>query len=136
MNNVMGAGKRLVARVVLLQLGCAALSGLLLWTFAGAPSGRAGLAGGLVVATGSALFGWRLFAPGIAPAAMLRRALFAAESLKWCWFVLAVWTAFSRLKLAPLPFMTGLVAAQFGYWFGLVGSKRGKMTRGKVNGSV
>ena len=136
MNNVMGVGQRLVARVVLLQSGCAAFAGLLFWGFADAAAARAGLAGGLVVAVGSALFGWRMFAPGVASAAILHRALFAAESLKWCWVVLAVWVAFSRWRLAPLPFMTGLVGAQFGYWLGLVGSKRGKMEKGKVNGSV
>ncbi|MDB6083541.1 MAG: hypothetical protein JWN43_1422 [Gammaproteobacteria bacterium] len=97
----------------------------------GAAAARSGLTGGLIVAIGSAIFGWRLFMPGIAPAATLRRALFAAESLKWFWYVLAVWAAFARLKMAPLPLMTGLVFAQFGYWVGLVGMKRGK-----ANGSV
>jgi len=82
------------------------------------------LLGGLIVAMGSALFGWRLFAPGIAPATVLRRALFAAESLKWFWYVLAVWLALARLKVQPLPLMAGLVFAQFGYWVGLVGMKR------------
>jgi F0F1-type ATP synthase assembly protein I len=89
------------------------------------------LAGGLIVAIGSGLFGWRMFAPGIAPAAVLRRAMFAAESLKWCWTALAVWAAFARLKLSPLPLLTGLAVAQFGYWLGLIG-----MQRGKSNGSV
>jgi hypothetical protein len=45
--------------------------------------------------------------------------------------VLAVWAAFARLKLSPLPLLTGLAVGQFGYWFGLVGMKRGKS-----NGSV
>jgi F0F1-type ATP synthase assembly protein I len=119
------AGKRLVMRVVLLQTGCAALVGGVFWAAQGAPAARAGLVGGLIVAIGSGVFGWRMFAPGIAPAAVLRRALFAAESLKWFWYVLAVWAAFARLKLPPLPLLTGLVFAQVGYWFGLVGMKRG-----------
>ena len=85
----------------------------------------AALAGGLIVAMGSAVFGWRMFAPGIAPAAMLHRAMFAAESLKWIWYVLAIWAALARLKLLPLPLLTGLVFAQFGYWIGLIGMKRG-----------
>jgi F0F1-type ATP synthase assembly protein I len=131
MNEVFGVGKRLVMRVVLLQAGCAATVATMFWAFRDAMAAWAGLAGGLIVAIGSAVFGWRMFAPGIAPAAVLRRALFAAESLKWFWYVLAVWLALTRFKLPPLPLMTGLVFAQFGYWFGLVGMKRGKS-----NGSV
>jgi F0F1-type ATP synthase assembly protein I len=122
---------RLVVRVVILQAGAAAAAAILFWTVQGAAAGWSGLAGGLIVAVGSGVFGWRMFAPGIAPAAVLRRALFAAESLKWFWYVFSVWAALARLKLLPLPLMTGLVFAQFGYWFGLVGMKRGQ-----ENGSV
>jgi F0F1-type ATP synthase assembly protein I len=118
-------------RVVLLQAGCAALAAALFWILKGAAAARSGLAGGLIVAIGSAVFGWRLFAPGVAPAATLRRALFAAESLKWFWYVLGLWAALTRLKLMPLPLLTGLVIAQFGYWFGMIDLKRGKL-----NGSV
>jgi F0F1-type ATP synthase assembly protein I len=125
MNDIGRQGKRLVVRVVLLQTACAALVAALFWMLQGAAAARSGLAGGLIVAIGSAVFGWRMFAPGIAPAATLQRALFAAEALKWIWFVLAVWAAFARLKLMPLPLMAGLVFAQFGYWIGLIGMKRG-----------
>jgi F0F1-type ATP synthase assembly protein I len=131
MNNAPGAGMRLVMRVVLFQAGAAAAAAVVFWAVQGAAAAWSGLAGGLIVAIGSGVFGWRLFAPGIAPPAVLRRALFAAESLKWFWYVLSVWAALARLKLPPLPLMTGLVFAQFGYWFGLVGMKRGNS-----NGSV
>jgi F0F1-type ATP synthase assembly protein I len=125
MNNISGTGTRLVMRVVLLQAGCAVAVAILFWAIQGRAAAGSGLTGGLIVAIGSGVFGWRLFAPGIAPAAVLRRALFAAESLKWFWYVFAVWAALARWKLLPLPLMTGLVFAQFGYWFGLVGMKRG-----------
>jgi F0F1-type ATP synthase assembly protein I len=131
MVDVLGAGKRLVMRVVLLQAGCAAAVALTFWLFQGAAAAWSGLTGGMIVAIGSGLFGWRMFTPGIAPAPVLRRAMFAAESLKWFWIVLAVWAAFARLKLPPLPLLTGLGVGQFGYWFGLIGMKRGK-----TNGSV
>jgi F0F1-type ATP synthase assembly protein I len=131
MNEVLDAGKRLVVRVVLLQMGCAAAVALLFWSLQGVWAAWSGLAGGLIVATGSGLFGWRMFAPGIAPATVLRRAMFAAESLKWFWTALALWAAFTRLKLSPLPLLTGFAVAQFGHWLGLVGMKRGKS-----NGSV
>jgi len=120
---------RLVMRVVLLQIGCAGAAAGAFWIVKGAAAAYAGMMGGLIVAIGSAIFGWRMFAPGIAPAAILHRALFAAESLKWLWYVLAVWAALTRLKLMPLPLMAGLVFAQFGYWLGLLGK------RGKLNGS-
>jgi F0F1-type ATP synthase assembly protein I len=120
-----GSGTRLVMRVVLLQAGCALAAATLFWVLQGAAAARAGLAGGLIVATGSAIFGLRMFAPGIAPAAMLQRALFAAEALKWIWYVLSVWAALTRLQLMPLPLLAGLVFAQFGYWAGLIGMKRG-----------
>ncbi len=130
MNDGVGNGRRLVMRVVILQTMCAGVVGLAFAAFEGAAAAAAGVAGGLIVAVGSALFGWRMFAPGIAPASVLQRALFAAESLKWFWYVCAVWAAFARLKLMPLPLLTGLVVGQFGYWFGLLGK------RGKLNGSV
>ena len=131
MNEVLDVGKRLVLRVVLLQTGCAALVALSFGALQGSAAAWSGLAGGLIVAIGSAVFGWRMFAPGVAPGPVLRRALFAAESLKWFWYVFAVWAALARLKLPPLPLLTGLVFGQFGYWIGLVGMKRGW-----TNGSV
>jgi F0F1-type ATP synthase assembly protein I len=125
MNNSSGTGKQLVTRVVLLQLGCAACAALPFWIAQDAMAAVAALAGGSIAACGTALFGWRMFAPGIAPAAVLQRALFAAESLKWFWYVLSVWAALARFKLTPLPLLAGLIFAQFGYWLGLVRWKRG-----------
>jgi len=54
-------------RVVLLQAGCAAAVAACSGHCRVRRAARAGLAGGLIVATGSALFGLRMFAPGIAP---------------------------------------------------------------------
>lgn len=122
--NRAGHGKRLVMRVVVLQAACAAVVAAMFSMLQGAAAARSGLVGGLIVAAGSAIFGWRLFAPGVAPAPALRRALFAAEALKWTWLVFAMWVAFARFRLPPLPLMTGLVFAQFGHWVGMLG-KRG-----------
>ena len=82
------------------------------------------LAGGAIVAIGTAVFGWRMFAPGIASAPTLNRAMMAGEMLKWFWLVLAVWASLTKLKLLPMPLLVGLIVAQFGYWFGLVGRDR------------
>jgi len=123
--NITGLGKRPVLRVVLLQAACATLTGLLFGIFRGIAEALAGFIGGLIVAVGSALFGWRMFAPGIAAAGKLYRAMIAAESLKWVWYVLALWAALARLRLTPAPLIIGVVVAQFGHWLSLIATKRG-----------
>jgi F0F1-type ATP synthase assembly protein I len=120
MSDVPVRGYRLVVRVVLLQTGCALLVASLYFAYRGASSGIAALAGGLIVAVGSAVFGWRAFAPGVAGAAVLSRAMFAGVALKWLWFVLALYLALGRLKLEAVPLLVGLATAQFGYWVGMV----------------
>ncbi len=120
MSEVPIRGYRLVVRVVLLQTGCAVLVALLFFAYRGSSSGIAALAGGLIVAVGSAVFGWRAFAPGIAGAARLSRAMFAGVALKWLWFVLALYLALARLKLDAVPLLVGLATAQFGYWLGMI----------------
>ncbi len=120
MSEVPNRGYRLVVRVVLVQTGCAALVALLFFAYRGSSSGIAALAGGLIVAVGSAVFGWRAFAPGIAGAARLSRAMLAGVALKWLWFVLALYLALARLKLDAVPLLVGLATAQFGYWVGMV----------------
>ncbi len=118
-------GKRLVMRVVLLQTGSACVVASAYLALDGAEAAWSALVGGLTVAIGSALFGWRMFLPGIAAPATLRRALYAGEALKWTWTIVAVWVAFAHWRLPPLPLIVGLIVAQFGYWFGLIGMKRG-----------
>src|SRR5208283_385449 len=120
MSKVPIQGYRLVVRVVLLQTGCAVLVALLFFAYRGSSSGIAALAGGVIVAVGSAVFGWRAFAPGVAGAARLSRAMFAGVALKWLWFVLALYVALARLKLDAVPLLVGLATAQFGYWAGMI----------------
>jgi len=123
--NTTGPGNRLVLRVVLLQAGCATITGLLFAIFGGFAAALAGFVGGMIAAVGSALFGWRMFAPGIAAASRLFRAMLAAESLKWIWYVLALWAALARLDLMPAPLIVGIVVAQLGHWLSLIATKRG-----------
>jgi F0F1-type ATP synthase assembly protein I len=110
---------------VLLQMGCATLAGLLFWLMNGAAAAIAAFSGGMIVAVGSGVFGWRMFAPGIAPAGTLFKAMVAAESLKWIWLLIAIWAALARFRLMPLPLLAGLAFTQFGYWVGMIGLKRG-----------
>jgi F0F1-type ATP synthase assembly protein I len=120
MNEVLSRGKRTVVRVVLLQSGCAALAASAFLVFKGAHQALAALVGGLIVAAGSAVFGWRLFKPGIAGGATLTGAMYAGVALKWLWFAIALYLAIARLKLDAAPLLIGIVVAQLGYWVGLV----------------
>ncbi len=120
MNEVLSRGKRMVVRVVLLQAGCAALVASVFLVFKGAHQGLAALVGGLIVAAGTAVFGWRAFKPGIAGGATLMAAMYGGVILKWLWFALALYLAIARLKLDAAPLLIGIVVAQFGYWAGLV----------------
>jgi F0F1-type ATP synthase assembly protein I len=123
MSNVLVRGKRLVVRVVLLQIGCAVLVASLFLVFKGQSAGLAALVGGMIVAIGSAVFGWRMFKPGIADSATLSTAMYVGVALKWVWFGAALYVAFACLKLDPVPLLIGLAAAQLGYWVGLMRPK-------------
>ncbi|HME38421.1 MAG TPA: ATP synthase subunit I [Steroidobacteraceae bacterium] len=120
MSDVPDRGYRLVVRVVLLQAGCAVLVASVFLALKGASAAVAALAGGLIVAAGSALFGWRAFRPGVAGAATLNMAMYGGLALKWLWFVAALYVALARLKLEAAPLLIGVVAAQLGYWVGLI----------------
>jgi F0F1-type ATP synthase assembly protein I len=120
MSDVLARNYRLVVRVVLLQAGCAVLVALMFLVFKGTHQGLAALVGGLIVAAGSAVFGWRAFKPGIAGAAVLGTAMYAGVALKWLWFALALYIALARLKLDAAPLLIGIVATQLGYWVGLM----------------
>ncbi len=120
MSDVPARSKRLVVRVVLLQAGCALIAASVFLVFKGASAGLAALVGGLIVAVGSAVFGWRAFKPGIAGGATLTAAMYAGVALKWLWFALALYLAFARLKLDAAPLLIGVVVAQLGYWVGLI----------------
>lgn len=108
-----------MARFAAVQLGAALLMALVIAGFSGGNAAVAALAGGAVVAVGNLVFGWRLFLPGVAPAARIARAMWVGEGLKWIWVVLAVWLALAVAGLAPLPFLLGMLAGQVGFWIGV-----------------
>jgi len=111
--------RRLVLRYAALQMAAAAVVAVAALGVAGTEAARAALAGGLVVALGNVLFGWRLFQPGIAPVRTLARAAYAGEALKWLWVGTGLWVALGVAHLPPLPLLLGLIAAQFGFWLGI-----------------
>ena len=113
-------GRRLVLRYAALQMIAASLLAVGALVLAGPAAARAALAGGLVSTVGNVVFGWRLFAPGVAPVRVLARAVYAGEALKWLWIGFALWLAIGPAQLAPLPLLLGLMAAQAGFWLGIV----------------
>lgn len=120
MNDALVRGKRLVVRIVLLQAGSALIAACFFSWFKGAPQGLAALVGGLIVAVGTAVLGWRAFKPGVAGAAMLNTAMYAGVALKWAWVALALYLALVRLKLDVAPLLIGMAVAQLGYWVGVL----------------
>ena len=119
MNDPVARGKRTVLRFAAAQMATAVVAAAVSGLLAGGPAARAALAGGVIVAAGNLIFGWRLFAPGIAPASRIAKAMWAGEGLKWLWVVLAVWLALAVAKLMPLPLLAGMLAAQIGFWIGV-----------------
>ena len=124
MTDTVNRARRLVVRVVVLQVATAVGVAAAFGVFAGSRAAVSALSGGCIVAVGSAVCGWRMFAPGIANATVLNRAMMAGEALKWLWLILAMWVALTKLQLPPMPLLVGLISAQFGYWFGLMGRNK------------
>jgi ATP synthase protein I len=119
MSGMLARNHRLVVRIVLLQAGCALVAASLFLVLKGASAGVAALAGGVIVAIGSAVFGWCAFKPGVAGAATLGAAMFTGKALQWLWLLLALYVALARARLDAGPLLIGMVAAQLGYWVGL-----------------
>lgn len=112
-------GKRLALRFAAVQMGGAVLAAIIVAVITGGSNAMATVAGGAVVAVGNLVFGWRLFAPGVAPAERIAKAMWMGEGLKWLWVVVAVWLALGVSDLAPLPFLLGMLAGQVGFWVGV-----------------
>lgn len=112
-------GKRLALRFAAVQMGGAVLAAIIVAVITGGSNAMATVAGGTVVAVGNLVFGWRLFAPGVAPAERIAKAMWMGEGLKWLWVVVAVWLALGVSDLAPLPFLLGMLAGQVGFWVGV-----------------
>ena len=123
MSDALVRGKRLVVRIVLLQAGCALIVASVFLVLKGVHQGLAALVGGLIVAAGTAVLGWRTFKPGVASAAVLNTAMYAGVALKWTWLAIALYLALARLKLDVAPLLIGMAASQLGYWTGLFRSK-------------
>lgn len=123
-------GRRLVAKFASVQMSAAAVVAVVCLFASGANAARSALVGGLIVALGTVVFGWRLFAKGW-PAAEVARGFFLGELLKWIWIAAALWAAFTQGGFEPLPLLLGFIAAQSGFWVAMgVFSSEGQAKRG------
>lgn len=112
-------GKQLALRFAAAQVGMSLLAAIVVAVLSDGTNAMATVAGGTVVAVGNLVFGWRLFAPGAAPAERIARAMWIGEGLKWLWIVSAVWLALVVAEITPLPFLVGMLAGQVGFWVGV-----------------
>ena len=108
-------GKRLALKFAAVQLACTSLAALVFLALSGANAARSAVAGGLIVALGTLVFAWRLFATDW-PAASAARGFYAGELLKWVWVLGAFALALTRGGMEPLPLLVGLLASQCGFW--------------------
>ena len=68
------------------------------------------LFGGLVIALGSAIMAWRATVGGVQAAGSVLVRLASALLIKWVLIGVAMYLAFARLELPPLPVLAGLCA--------------------------
>lgn len=108
-------GKRLALKFAAVQLACTSLAALVFLALSGANAARSAVAGGLIVASGTLVFAWRLFATDW-PAASAARGFYAGELLKWVWVLGAFALALTRGGMEPLPLLVGLLVSQCGFW--------------------
>lgn len=108
-------GKRLALKFATVQLASTSLAALVFLALSGANAARSAVAGGLIVALGTLVFAWRLFATDW-PAASAARGFYAGELLKWIWVIGAFALALTRGGMEPLPLLIGLLASQCGFW--------------------
>lgn len=118
MQNSIAAGRRLAVRVVLAQalvtVLVAAGYGLGGWN-----ESLAVLAGGGVVALGTAVLALRLFAGAPAAAGTVLARLIVGNLLRWCVIGVGLYLAMVVARLPGLPVLAGVVAALMPQLLGL-----------------
>lgn len=112
-------GRRRVLRFASLQVLCAAVAAVAALGWSDWGAARSALAGGIIMAAGTAIFGWMLFAERATATQDMTRALYAGEVLKWLWVGGAFWLAFAFGDFRALPLLGGALAAQVGFWIGV-----------------
>lgn len=112
MDNSLAANRRLALQVIGAQAAVAVAAALACWWWRGSAAAAVGaLAGGLVVALGTAVMALRVFAPALAgPGATLAR-LAVGTLLKWIVVIVGFYLILVYWRLPAVPALIGLVAA-------------------------
>lgn len=109
-DNSLAGGRRLAAKVILVQTAVAVVAGLA-FLARDMPSAGAALAGGLVAAAGTAMLALRVFArASTGPGGMLAR-FAVGTALKWVVVIIGLYLILGYWKLPAMPAFVGLVAA-------------------------
>jgi F0F1-type ATP synthase assembly protein I len=111
-------GQRLALKFAAVQLACAGFVAIVAWVVSDLNALRSASVGGLIVAIGTVVFAWRLFADSW-PAVDAARGFYLGELLKWIWVIGALWLALTRGGFDALWLILGLMAAQFGFWIAM-----------------
>ena len=114
MQNSIAAGRRLAARLVVVQVSVTLLLGLG-FLLLGWRDALAALCGGGAVAMGTALLALRSLRPRVVPAGAALLQLVAGVALKWMAFVAIFYLALVPLALPPLPLLASAVVTIFAF---------------------
>lgn len=114
MRNSLSSGRRLAARVVLVQALVAVVAALA-WLAAGPREALAAACGAGLVAFATAVFAWRYFAGDAAGAGLVAARFIGATALKWLLLIGGLYLALARLALPPLPLLSGFAAGLFAF---------------------
>ena len=114
MQNSIAAGRRLAARLVVVQVSVTLLLGLG-FLLLGWRASLAALCGGGAVAVGTALLALRSLRPRVVPAGAALLQLVAGVALKWTVFVAIFYLALVPLALPPLPLLVSAVVTIFAF---------------------
>jgi F0F1-type ATP synthase assembly protein I len=111
-------GQRLALKFAAVQMACAGVAAVVSLAIGDFNSFRSASVGGLIVAIGTVVFAWRLFADTW-PAADAAKGFFVGGAFKWIWTIGALWLALSYGEFDALWLLIGLIAAQSGFWIAM-----------------
>lgn len=111
MDNSLAANRRLAVQLVAAQATLPLAVALVLLPWQGAAAAVAAVAGGWVIALGSALLALPVFAPALAGAGTTLARFAVGTLLKWAVVLVGFYVILAHWKLPAVPALAGLVAA-------------------------
>lgn len=117
MSTQLAHGRSLVPKIALAELGMTLIAALG-FAFAGSPQALAAGLGGLLVVIGTLLFGWRMFAAGIGTPGTALASLLIGKAMQWISLALGLFLVIGVWHCPAVPVVSGVVAAQVGFWIG------------------